>query len=137
SGPPLAGKDELQRGRLGLGPVAVDAWAGFLFVNFAEGPEPLVESLGAQAQPPLAFARFGPLAELRVGFRTVTDVAANWKILIENYNECLHCPTVHPELVKVVPTYGRGNVIEAGRDDGGVAIADGGTSFTRSGHSTP
>ena len=24
---------------------------------------------------------------------------------MENYNECLHCPTVHPELVAVVPTF--------------------------------
>ena len=35
--------------------------------------------------------------------RTESVVAANWKILIENYNECLHCPIVHPELVEVVP----------------------------------
>ena len=26
------------------------------------------------------------------------DVAANWKGIAENYNECLHCPGVHPEL---------------------------------------
>ena len=134
-GTPMVGKDEVDRDSLGLWPVTVAVWAGFLFVNLAEEPAPLVESLGAQDQPPLAFERFGPLDELRVGFRTVTDVAANWKILIENYNECLHCPTVHPELVQVVPTYGRGNVIEAGRDDGGVGIAGGGTSFTRNGHS--
>ncbi len=29
---------------------------------------------------------------------TVYDVAANWKAIAENYNECLHCPGVHPEL---------------------------------------
>jgi len=28
----------------------------------------------------------------------VYDVAANWKAIAENYNECLHCPGVHPEL---------------------------------------
>jgi glycine betaine catabolism A len=26
------------------------------------------------------------------------EVAANWKGIAENYNECLHCPGVHPEL---------------------------------------
>ena len=38
------------------------------------------------------------LADLRVGGGAVYDVAANWKGIAENYNECLHCPGVHPEL---------------------------------------
>src|SRR5437763_1663539 len=71
--------------------------------------------------------------ELRTGHRTVTDVAANWKIIVENYNECLHCPTVHPELVAVAPTFRRGEVFEAGRDDFGISIAGGGVGYTASG----
>jgi Rieske 2Fe-2S family protein len=31
------------------------------------------------------------------------DVAANWKIVIENYQECYHCPSIHPELCAVSP----------------------------------
>ena len=31
------------------------------------------------------------------------EVAANWKILVENYHECYHCPAIHPELCKVSP----------------------------------
>jgi Rieske 2Fe-2S family protein len=42
---------------------------------------------------------------------------------------------VHPELVAVVPAYKRGDVLEDGRDDGGVAIVEGGTSLTRNGKS--
>lgn len=38
------------------------------------------------------------LADLELGSGTVYDVAANWKGIAENYNECLHCPGVHPEL---------------------------------------
>jgi Rieske 2Fe-2S family protein len=30
-------------------------------------------------------------------------VAANWKILNENYHECYHCPSIHPELCAVSP----------------------------------
>src|SRR5436190_100849 len=128
---------ELERDRVSraLWTVAVAVWACFLFANLDEGPEPLLDALGTQDQVPLALERFGPLGELRSGFRTVTEVAANWKILVENYNECLHCPTVHPELVAVVPAYRRGDVLEDGRSDGGVAIAGGGTSFTRTGTS--
>ncbi len=46
---------------------------------------------------------------------TVYDVAANWKVIAENYNECLHCPGVHPELNRLSDyrsgdtQYGAGN----------------------------
>jgi Rieske 2Fe-2S family protein len=42
-------------------------------------------------------------------------VNSNWKIFWENYNECLHCPGVHPKLSQLVPIYGRGLLEE--RDD--------------------
>jgi Rieske 2Fe-2S family protein len=83
----------------------------------------------------LRFARFN-LDGLRLGHRTVTEVEANWKILIENYNECLHCPTVHPELVAVIPAFRKGAVLDPKRTDGGVAIANGGNSFSESGRSS-
>ena len=35
-------------------------------------------------------------------------MACNWKVFWENFNECLHCPGVHPELSALVPIYGRG-----------------------------
>ena len=38
------------------------------------------------------------LAELRRGARITYEVEANWKLIAENYSECLHCPGVHPEL---------------------------------------
>jgi Rieske 2Fe-2S family protein len=63
-------------------------------------------------------------------------VAANWKILIENYNECLHCPTVHPQLATIVPIYRRGEVEEEpGQNGNGNQLREGLTSFTPSGRS--
>ncbi len=35
---------------------------------------------------------------LRRGGGSTTRSKANWKGIAENYNECLHCPGVHPEL---------------------------------------
>ncbi len=31
------------------------------------------------------------------------EVAANWKVVAENYHECYHCPLIHPELCQVSP----------------------------------
>src|SRR5229473_2282386 len=48
-----------------------------------------------------------PLADLRAGARLRYDVAANWKVIMENYNECYHCGPVHPELCEIVPDFKR------------------------------
>ena len=79
-------------------------------------------------ESPLPFERFGPLGELRVAERTVTEVAANWKILVENYNECLTARRCIQSSSQVVPAYKRGEVLEEGRRDAGVSLADNGTA---------
>jgi Rieske 2Fe-2S family protein len=125
---PMIEKDEIDRESTSLWPVHVDVWEGFVFVNLShETPEPLLDSLADQQDKPLELARVG-LNELKIGHISTMDVEANWKIVLENYNECLHCPTVHPELMAVVPAYRKGSIWEPGRDDGGVTLADGRTS---------
>ena len=125
---PLVEPDEVDRDNLALWPVRVDVWEGFVFVNLSrEEPPPLLDFLADQQDHPLDIARVG-LGELRIGHVSTVDVQANWKILLENYNECLHCPTVHPELVAVIPAYRKGSIFEQGREDGGVTLADGRTA---------
>ena len=46
-----------------------------------------------------------PLATLRTGHSITYDVAANWKLILENYNECYHCGGLHPELCEIVPSF--------------------------------
>ena len=126
---PMIDKAEIDREATSLWPIHVEVWEGFVFVNLSrEEPRPLAEHLADQQDEPLALARYG-LGDLRIGHVTTHDVAANWKIVIENYNECLHCPTIHPELVAVVPAYRKGQVFEDGRADGGVSLADGRTAI--------
>jgi Rieske 2Fe-2S family protein len=73
--------------------------------------------------------------ELRIGVRLVYEVEANWKIVVENYNECLHCPSIHPELVHIVPLFRFGEVWDEETRDDGNAMIEGATSFTKSGRS--
>ena len=59
------------------------------------------------------------------------EVAANYKVIAENYNECYHCGPVHPELTRLVPTFGGGGT---GIDwEGGVPHREGAWTFTMSG----
>jgi Rieske 2Fe-2S family protein len=40
---------------------------------------------------------------LVVGARHSYEIAANWKLIHENYQECYHCSEIHPELCTVTP----------------------------------
>lgn len=134
-GTPNVKEDEhFDRSSHPLHPITVQEYAGFLFANLSREPRPLMEALTDGAETITAFERF-KMEELRVGVRIVYEVEANWKILVENYNECLHCPSIHPELVHIVPLFRFGEVWdEETRDDGNVMM-EGATSFTVSGRS--
>ena len=122
----------------GLGrAVSVELWQGFVWVNVSGSAPPLADQFRRFASDdPEQWARYG-LGELVVGATREYDVAANWKILVENYNECLHCPTVHPSLVPVVPLYRHGEVEHApGSGASGNRLADGLTSFSSTGRSS-
>lgn len=133
--PNVRESDGLDRGGYGLYPIALESWDGFLFLDLSGDPSPLREGLEQDPDEPLAYERY-KLGELRTGRSITYEVEANWKIIVDNYNECLHCPTVHPELVKIVPLYRKGIVLDPKRTDGGVTLADGLYTFTMDGTST-
>ena len=107
-----------------------------MFVNMTTGgpKRSLMESLTDGAETITAFERF-KMDELRIGVRLVYEVKANWKIVVENYNECLHCPQVHPELVQVIPLFRFGEVWDEEIPDDGNRMMEGATSFTPTGKS--
>jgi glycine betaine catabolism A len=74
--------------------VACDTWDGHVFINLAENPPPLATQL---ADLPQRFAMWR-MQELRRAHHIEYDVASNWKLVVQNYNECLHCPVIHPLL---------------------------------------
>lgn len=94
--------DDFDATNYSLYSVHVDTWGGFIFVNLSESPESgLTQFLGSEAN----LLRNWPLAEMRSVHQEKISVACNWKVFWENYNECYHCPRVHPELCKVMPVY--------------------------------
>jgi Rieske 2Fe-2S family protein len=84
--------------------VALRRWNGFIFLCLAPSPPPFEEApdLGAHALDNW------PMGELVTGHTLVRELACNWKVFWENYNECLHCPGTHPELCAMVPVYRQG-----------------------------
>jgi Rieske 2Fe-2S family protein len=110
----------------------VNTWGGFVFVHLepevaAQPGETLADQLGRVPQRLIRY----PLAELRSARTIEYDVAANWKVLLENYNECYHCGGVHPELCRVVPAFAKGGL---GLDwERGIPHRDGAFTFTFTG----
>lgn len=88
---------------------AIASWEGFIFVNLADEPQPFDVAFAPMIG---RLARFN-LPSLRVVRRIDYDVAANWKLILQNYSECLHCPTIHPELSTKLPyTSGANDLVE-------------------------
>jgi len=85
-----------ERESFGLVPVRLGTWAGFIFLNLDAEAEPLETYLADLPD----LARF-KMEDLRLGKRIEYEVAANWKLICENYSECYHCPGVHPQLFRI------------------------------------
>ncbi len=94
--------DDFHKEENGLRPVSHLIWNGFIFLNLAARPGPLDPDIG------LGALDNWPMEALVTGHRHERVLACNWKVFWENYNECLHCPGVHPELCDMVPVYGAG-----------------------------
>ena len=114
-----------------LHPVGVVEWAGFAFVHLTPGVAAPVDGVLAKATATLAHYAMGDL----VTGRTMTyEVAANYKVVAENYNECYHCGPVHPELTRLVPAFGGGGAGLAWED--GIPHRPGAWTFTTTGTTT-
>ena len=90
-------------------------WDGHIFVYLGrEGLDGQDRQEGKSLRAQLADlpARFAPWAmeDLRLDRRIVYDVNANWKLIVLNFNECLHCPNLHPALNKLHHYLGADNV---------------------------
>jgi glycine betaine catabolism A len=127
--PHLGSGSEFNKKDFNLDPVGIDSWGGFVFLHLTPSEaHPLAAQLGGV---PDRLNRY-PLAQLRIGSTIRYQVAANWKVICENYHECYHCGGVHPELCAVVPSFreGGGANLDWSR---GVPHREGAYTFTHSG----
>jgi Rieske 2Fe-2S family protein len=89
-----------------LKPVACETWDGHVFINLSDSPPPLLSQI---AGLPERFAAYR-MQDLRMVHRIEYAVATNWKLVVQNYNECLHCPVIHPLLNRMHHYLGAENV---------------------------
>jgi phenylpropionate dioxygenase-like ring-hydroxylating dioxygenase large terminal subunit len=98
----------LETDKLGLVPVALEEWHGFLFVTLEPGASSVADMM-APFEAEVAPYRF---ADLRaIGRVTLRPRKLNWKTIADNYSDGLHIPVGHPGLTRL---FGRSYRIAAG-----------------------
>lgn len=113
----------------GLRGARVDVWRGFVFVTLDADTPPLERWLGET--PP--WLRADVLAMLRRGRRVEYEVAANWKLLVENFQESHHFSRVHRALEHLTPTSEAESWLTAGPWLGGTMKITGGETVSLDG----
>jgi len=88
----------------GLYALGVRQWKGFVYVHLGTPGSAADGHFNSNAET----VGHWPIEDLVPGHSTTVRLGCNWKVFWENYNECLHCPTVHPSLSSLVPIYKRG-----------------------------
>jgi Rieske 2Fe-2S family protein len=86
-------------GEFGLTELRLVNWHGWLFTDpSGEDDEFAVHVAGLEDI-------VGPYRpeDLTVVARHSYELATNWKVIAENYQECYHCSTIHPELSRISP----------------------------------
>ena len=122
-------KESFDRDGISLSPVKIDEWQGLLFVNLDSNAEPLIDWFECLYSKPRDLEQF-KMGTLKSVFTSTDEVQANWKVLVENYSECLHCSVVHPELCETVPVYKTGKTTQDERSDWGASLAEGKTAIS-------
>jgi Rieske 2Fe-2S family protein len=112
-GAPMMQEGQFKKEDCSLHQANVHIWEGFVFISLAENPEPF------EVQMEALIGKFSPwkIDELRIARHIRYELNCNWKLILQNYQECYHCPGVHPLLTKFTPVqsarhdYSKGAVI--------------------------
>ncbi|MDX8147560.1 aromatic ring-hydroxylating dioxygenase subunit alpha [Lentzea sp. BCCO 10_0061] len=109
--PNLTSMPDVDRVEYGLRPVHLREWLGYAWLSLADEPASFEETVQQDVRERLgnldAIGNY-QVSELDLGRRITYDVKANWKLIIENFMECYHCATIHPELTEVLPEFADG-----------------------------
>ena len=113
-----------------LFPIKTKIWQGFLFINLSENTTNFNETF----EPINNFLHSWDLNNLIVLDKKRYSVNCNWKLIIQNYCECYHCPMIHPQLAEIHNYMGGRNNLYSGPFLGGyMNFNSGKESITTSG----
>ena len=130
--PGFSGVDGFEAAEFGLVELRLTDWHGWLFVDPSGAGGDFADHVAGLED---VVAPYRP-EDLTVVTRHSYELATNWKVIAENYQECYHCSTIHPELSRISPPTSGENLDLAGSWMGGwMSIVDGADTMSLSGAS--
>lgn len=97
--PLMQESNEFRKEECALHQASVHMWEGFVFINLDENPVPFE----VQMEALIGKFKDWKIAELRIAHHIRYELNCNWKLILQNYQECYHCPGVHPLLTQRTP----------------------------------
>ena len=89
--------EDFDKSKNGLHRVSLAILHGFMFVCFCDDP-PSLANAERDLDEPMRMLGFD---NLKVAATKTYPIAANWKLAVENYQECYHCAPAHPEYARM------------------------------------
>jgi choline monooxygenase len=100
--PSMKDEHDFDRACYSLHRLPCETWGPFIFVNPDRAARPLAMALGTL--PDLVAATGLDLGGIRRRTHQTYEIAANWKVVVDNYLECYHCPVAHPGFCDLIDT---------------------------------
>ena len=87
---------DIDKKNLSLHNCSIELIEGLIMINFSDHPKS-IEMMKQDLTAPMQM--FG-MKDLKIAAHRNYSIDANWKLTVENYNECYHCAPAHPEYAK-------------------------------------
>jgi phenylpropionate dioxygenase-like ring-hydroxylating dioxygenase large terminal subunit len=91
---------QVDRETIGLSPIHADIWNGFVFLNFDVTPKQTLGTFLGEVGERYAELPFG---EFSHAMEMTLDVDANWKSVLDAFNESYHVPILHKKTLPDFP----------------------------------
>ena len=124
--------DGFEPDEFGLAELRLANWHGWLFVDASGEDAEFSEHVAGLED---VVGPYHP-EDLTIVARHSYELATNWKVIAENYQECYHCSTIHPELSRISPpTSGENLELKGSWMGGWMSIVEGAETMSLTGKS--
>ena len=115
SAPNMEAVNDFIKGDYSLHEIIIAEWERFIYINLSDKPN----DFALEFSPLMNYFSEWEMGGLLTIKSKTYHVNCNWKLIIQNFSECYHCPIIHPTLANITPYLGGRNDMVSGPFLGG------------------